>query len=142
MAVKIYSNALPDNPYSQEGAMTNPVRESFDGREGGSVERLYYVRNDDATYWYSGLQVYAVSTEGRNIVDGADGFGWKLSAGSEQPSVAEWENVDYGNTIAMSALYNTNTYLPFWVRYEIPRGADVNSYGGTIFRIDATQYLV
>lgn len=142
MSIYIYPEALPDNPYSQGGNMTNPLREAFDGKSDSVREIKRYVRNSNSSYQYSGIQLRPVSTGGRNIVDGTDGYGWKLSAGDTQPSYAEWQTIDYGNTITFSGLYNIATYLPFWIRMEVPAGAEVRSHEDVVFRITATQILV
>jgi len=142
MALIIYPAATPDNPYSQDGTMTNPVREAFDGRNGGTSETKRYLRNDSALYGYSTIVISLVDSEGRNIVDGTDGYGWKLSSGDTQPTADQWEAITYGDSISMSDIPDTSTYLPFWVLIEIPRGAPVESFDDVTIRVSAVQTAV
>jgi hypothetical protein len=142
MALVIYPTASSDNPYSQDGAMTNPIREAFDGRNGGTSETKYYLRNNNILYSYSTIVISLVDSEGRNIVGGVDGYGWKLSSGDTQPTADEWEAITYGASISMSDISDTSTYLPFWVLIEIPRGAPVESHDDVTVRVSAIQTAV
>jgi hypothetical protein len=122
--------------------MTEPLRLGFDGREGGVSEVRRYVRNNDAAYTYSGIQVQPVDQSGRDITDGTNGFSWKLSEGNTQPSSDEWSAITAGAAISLSNITDTSTYLPFWLRIEIPRGATVHSYDDVILRILGVQDAV
>jgi len=151
MGLKIYPDATPDSPYSQDGDMTEPLRQAFDGRRGQTVEQRCYLRNDDALYLYSGIQIQPIDQTGKDIVGGTDGFSWKLNAGNDQPIDDEWEVITAGRAISMSNLgtwtpahlraADTSTYLPFWLRIEIPRGAKVASYNDVILRVVAAEEL-
>jgi len=148
VALKIYPAASPDDPYSQSGTMTNPMRHGFDGRVGRVVETKYYLRNDSAlAFSYTSIVIDPIDESGMNITD-SNGFSWKLSEGDTQPTSAEWDVVTDGDAISMSDLLatagvgDTSTYLPFWLRIEVPRGASVASYNDVILRITATETAV
>jgi len=141
MALKIYPAAAPDNPYSQSKTMTNPMRHGFDGRVGRTAETKYYLRNDSASYSYSSIQIDPVDESGMDITD-SNGFSWKLSAGDTQPTSAEWDAITAGVAISMSAISDISTYLPFWFRIEVPRGASVASYNDVILRVTAEEIAV
>jgi len=141
MALQVYPQATDENPYSQDGAMTNALREAFDGRSNDIKELRYYLRNDDASYTYSDITIEPVSRSGRNIVDGTDDYSFKLKATATQPTEDEWRAVTAGDPIDMDDISDTATYLPFWVRIEIPCGASIESIEGTVFYIAATQTL-
>jgi len=140
MALYIYETADPSNPYSQDGSMTNPLRQAFDGRTGGVEEKKLYLRNNSASVSYSGVQIQPVDTGGRQITDGTDGYSWKLKEGNEQPTADEWELIEAGSAITMSGLTDTATYLPFWSRAEVPRDAEVESHDQAVLRITFVEY--
>jgi hypothetical protein len=142
MALKIYPDTTSGTPFTQEGVMTNPLRESFDGRTGEVKEIKYYLRNDNAAVVYSGITVQALSISGRDIVNGTDGYSWKLKAVDIQPTTDEWRAVTVGASISLGSTISIATYLPFWVKIEVPRGAPVSSYEGLVLRISATETSV
>lgn len=139
MALKIYPDEGISSAYSQDGAMTNTFRQAFDGKTGQVRETRLYLRNDDATKIYTGIVISSVSVSGRNIIDGTDGYSWKLSAGDTQPTADGWRAVSEGNSISMSAISDTTTYLPFWLRIEVPRGAPVETIDGVVLNIVASE---
>jgi hypothetical protein len=145
--LKIYTSAVESAALSQEGTFTTPFATTIDGRTGGSSESRLYVRNDDVLYTYSGIQVTAVDTEGGSVVDGSNGYSWKLSAGDTQPTVDEWSAITAGNTIELgylgtTAASDTSTYLPFWIQQLIPRNAPVATYTDVDLVIEATGILL
>jgi hypothetical protein len=135
MALKIYPDASPDNPYSQDGLMSNPLRLGFNARLASTSEAKYYLRNDNSNFNYSDIQIQPVDHTGSHLVDGTNDFSWKLSAGDTQPTADEWDNITAGAAISMSDISDTSTYLPFWLKIEIPRGASVKSYRNVVLRI-------
>jgi len=139
MALKIYPDAIGSSPYSQ-GSMLNSFREAFDGRVGEVKEVKLYLRNDDNTKTYSTVQLSVInSLGGRDLADGTDGYSCKLRAGEIQPSYDEWRSIDHANIITMSDILDIVTYLPFWVRIEIPKGAPVGSHENMVFRVTANE---
>lgn len=104
------------------------VSTAHDCELGEVQETQLFVRNDHEDYYYTNI---SVSSEGLISPDDTlgieSGWGVKLSAGSTQPTEAQWENIDYGNEISLANIgsasaSNTTTYLPFWVRIECPAG--------------------
>lgn len=143
MALKIYEYANPASGFSTDGEMTNPIRNTFDGRTGGVIERRMYVRNDNALVMYSGvITLEPEDLSGRNIVDGVDGYSWKLKAGDIQPLAEEWATIDEGNQITLSGLVGTTTYLPFWLRIEVPANAEVESFDDVTLKLTCNEILV
>lgn len=128
--------------------MTNPIRHSFDGRVGGVLEKRYFLRNDDANTAFSGIQLYPVDLGGDHLTDGTNGFAWKLKAGDQQPLDQEWATIAPANTIMFSGIGDgtiggdISTYLPFWLRIEVPKGANVSSYDDVVLRTTASGIAV
>lgn len=147
MALAIYHATDGVSKFSQAGTFTAPLLESMDGRTGGSIERLFYVRNDDVLLSYDDIELVSSDTEGVSIVDGTAGFAWKLRVGDQQPTEEEWSVITAGNKINLPDLGTPSvsdiaTYLPFWIRIEVPRNASVKTYTDVQLVITAEQIIV
>lgn len=142
MALKAYQSADPSTAFSIEGANTNPIRHTFDGRTGGVIETRYYVRNDDNTIQCSNIQVTLSDNEGRDIIHGQDGYVWKLKAGDTQPLDEEWQTINVASGISLGNLTNTTTYLPFWLRVEVPANAAVESFDDVQVLLTCDESLI
>jgi hypothetical protein len=141
MALGIYAEADPGSAFSSEGTFDNPITTAFDGTSGGVVERRYYVRNDAPTLQYSDIAVSPVDG-GDNLVDGSAGYSWKLIVGDQRPLEEQWSLKTAGEEIDLSDITDTTTYLPFWVRIEVPRGAPVESFQSVSLQIEATESII
>ena len=105
MGLKIYDQVSPDDPFSVEGAYTNPLSHSFNGVAGEVVQKRYFVRNDDNTLYYTGITVQPIDG-GEDIVDDSalnPGYSWKLHEGDEQPLDEEWALVPAGSSISLNS---------------------------------------
>jgi len=77
------------------------------------------------------------------------GFTWQLIAGDQQPLEAQWDaslavpgaSINLGN-IGAANDGDTRSYIPFWLRITVPRGATIKSYQGVTLKISATEGLV
>ena len=137
--LQIYPDASAEGEYSQDGFNTNPIRWAFDGRIGGVIERLYYLRNDDEDTTFTAITIIPNPNPANDIVDGDDGYSIKLRAGTTQPTAQEWATISPGNEIAMDDLTDSLTFLPFWLRIEVPKGAPVDTITGTTLRVEGTE---
>lgn len=143
MALKIYETPAPSTTaFSEDSEFTNPIRNAFDGRTGQVVQRRYFVRNDSSLSVYSGVKVTPIDTEGRNIVDGTDGFSFKMKVGDQQPLDQEWETIAAGNLIDIPNISDNTTFEPFWLRIEVPQGADVQSLSDVKLRVEGFEDLI
>jgi hypothetical protein len=140
MALKIYEDADPGAAFSDDDTFSNPIAHAFDGTTGGVVERRFYVRNDDIGKTYTGVTVQPIDG-GDNLVDGSNGFSWKLAVGDTQPLEAQWDLVTAGDSISLSDITDTTTYVPFWVRIEVPQGAEIQSFQTVNLRTQATESI-
>ena len=147
MGIGIYELADPSSELSNDGLFGNPFVTTFDGITGGTINKKIYVRNDNTTYYYTGITVQPVYLSGTNIINSSDGFSWKLVAGDEEPLEEQWDLVSAGNSINIpsigeSGTGDNTTYEPFWVRIVVPKGAPVKSYSGIKLRLSFTENLV
>lgn len=146
MGLGIYTTASdPESALSQDGDFSNPLLMSIDGRAGGAVERLLYIRNDDSAYYYTDIEL-SPSATGLIPVDSGS-WKWKLSAGSTQPTERQWLLISTGNTITLDDLgdgeaADTSTYLPFWLRIEIPANSTAVTYSNISLQIVAEQIRI
>lgn len=147
MGLKLYSAADPSKAYSINGLFTAPFLVILDGKYGGISQQLAYLRNDDNMSWFSGTTINVTDTVDATVIDGSKGFTWKLIVGSTQPTDDQWAAVSTGNTISLANLGstgapNTSTYLPFWIRVQIPRNIEVQTILDVKFNITTTQNAV
>ena len=149
MSLKIYEETNPQSVFTIAGSFLNPVALSFNGALGEVVEVRYFVRNDDETLYYTSIEVQPIDG-GDGIVNGSgvtEGYNWKLKVGDQKPSESEWATITAGASISLSdigsaAAGDAATYLPFWIRINIPQDAPVASYQGVQLRISAQENVV
>lgn len=148
MSLSTYELADPGTAFSDDQSFANALSITADGVIGTAKHMRYYVRNDDVTRWYSNIQLQAVVLEGEDIVTGAlEGFRWKLVAGDPEPLEEVWDLTSGGNQISLSNIGeggsgDITTFLPFWLRVEIPRSSQVKSYQNIGLTITADENIV
>ena len=143
MGLKIYKNPDPATDLSQDNTFTNPFALAFDGTVGQIIEKRLYVRNSNNVKSYESITLEPVHLSDINILN-EPGFSWKMIAGDEQPIQDQWNLVSTGNQILIPDIgdnisSDTNTYEPFWVRIEVPKGASVKTHQGVKLKISATE---
>jgi hypothetical protein len=143
MALEIFQTADKEaDPFSQDQTNTNPIRISVDGRVGAVLERLFYVatsEGDDTAY--EDITITPVPNPANDIVNGEDGYSIKLCAGSTQPTAQEWDTIEEGNTITVDDILDDLTFVPFWVRIAVPKGAPVDTITGNSLRVNGTAFV-
>lgn len=104
------------------------IETTHDCELGETQELQLFLRNDDNSLYFTDISIRAESLTSLNDVIGVEtGWGVKLYSGATQPTEAEWEIIDYGNSISMTDIGatsspDTTTYLPLWFRIECPAG--------------------
>jgi len=126
---------------SEDGALTNPVTSTHDGKVGETTEMKLYVGGDDNTKTYTNIRVSAMSTAGALVeiasVDhaaggsgrGTSGWGVKLLVDpGYDPKESDWA-INYGMTIDIADITASaaTTKRPFWFRIESPAGIRVEN---------------
>lgn len=147
MSIGIYTDANPATLISKSATFTNPLLVALDGRLGGITQKKLYLRNDDNTLWYSTNTVTPADLIDPTIVNGTNGISWKLRAGGTQPTDEEWAAITAGNTISLANLgsgagSDTSTYLPFWVRVQIPRNTSAKTILDVTLTINTNENVV
>jgi len=144
--LRIYKEASPDSPYSNDDSFANPFSVALDGSTGQFLTRLLYVRNDDSSKSYEDIEVSPLHVSGVDV-SGTQGFSWKMIAGNSEPSEIQWSITSPSNDIVLPDLgtemsSDINTYLPFWIRIEIPKGASVTSHQGVRLRLSFKELAI
>lgn len=147
MALKIYESANPAASFSTDSSFDNAITHSIDGLVGGTIEKKYYVRNSDSGKYYTSITLLPFLSSGIDIIGGTNNFSWKIYAGSIQPTAQEWATISDGNTISLDDLGssgspNTSSYLPFWLRIQVPKNVPIQSFETVKLRIVATEHNV
>ena len=146
MGLYIY-NAL-DRDAKLNGT-TNIFRVTFDGRVGGAQAHCVYLRNNDPGKWYNEIKLTIIDTSGDNLVDGSvEGYSWKLLRKDIAPTELEWRDISEGNTLVITEVLGSVdigdivTFLPVWVRIEVPRGIEIQRFTDIVFRLTASENIV
>lgn len=148
MGLNIYEKPDPSTAFSNDQSFSNALSFTADGATGAAISRRYYIRNDDELLFYASITLKPTVTSGIDIISGATtGFKWKLIVGDQQPLEDQWGLVTAGNTINFSSIGSSGngdivTYLPFWLRVEIPRAAQVDSFQNIGLEITADESTV
>lgn len=145
MSLKIYRTESDVEDFSIDGSYDVPLVMSFDGTAGGYLEVKYFIRNDDLLNYYTAITIQPIDG-GDNIVNNGT-YSWKLKASVAQPLQIEWDAVTAGASAAIADIGSagggdTSTYLPVWLRAEIPAGVDVQSFEAVTLRLNYTETLV
>jgi hypothetical protein len=148
MGLSIYTRPDGASAISQDGDFTAPFAITFDGRIGGYKEVKLFVRNDNATRYFSGLTLSLEDNSALNIVTNTSaGFAWKLAYGDTKPTYNDWVNTTAGNTIELPDVGaagdpDTSTYLPFWLFIQVPEGMDIQLFTDVKFILAGDENLV
>ncbi len=146
MALRIYLQPKDTTKFSINGEHTAPFSVAIDGRASGAIEYQLYLRNDDIEYWYTDISVRPVGTA-TWPVDGTRGYSWKLKEGFIKPTQKEWDMIESGNSITFSDIGVSSygdivSYLPFWVRVEIPKADKAYTVKDITIQIRFTESAV
>ena len=148
MGLKIYQSPVPEGFItSSNDDLYIPATFTFKGSVGGILHRRFWVRNDNVDIHYSNIllslkdsaSIGSIVTSSLNRT----GFAIKLSAGDDIPSEATWRGLGAGGQITLpdlgtSKTYNITSYLPFWIRVEVPVNQATTTIKTVTFVLTAT----
>jgi hypothetical protein len=153
MALKLYfrdSNSVYSEVTSG-GDFTNPITTTHDGKNGDTKTVCLYLRNDNASLWYSNIEILPVDILGADPYGdvGYEETGWgvKLSSEESELTSAEWNDIDWGTYISMddvgsSGSGDSTTYTPFWYLISCPPNTDAQNKSDIILRVSYTENAV
>ena len=135
MALGIYTEPSIDSKLDDD----HPFTVTFDGQKGGIIDKCIYIRNDDLSSWFENIILTPTG-----IVDST----WLLLEKDTTPLNQDWEGVTPDIAITLSSNIGSatqpdiSTFIPVWVRIEIPKGADIQTIKSIVLRLTATRHLV
>jgi hypothetical protein len=136
---------------TSDSDLTNPLEIIHNGRTGDTVTTQLYLRNDDATKWFSNVLITPTDLVGADpygdVIFTETGWGVKLSAGASEPTANEWEDIDWGNTITMSnvgtnSVPDTTTYSPLWHLETCPPNIEAQVKTDLVVTVSYTENAV
>lgn len=134
-----------------DGDLDSPIQTIHDGKTGDIKTVQLYLRNDDATKWFSNIYIQPFDLEDANpygdVIYNETGWGVKLSPGAAQPTTGEWDDIDWGRYIIMSDIgsdssADTTTYYPFWYLITCPPNEDVKIKTDIVLKVSYTENAV
>lgn len=152
MALKLYYKENDQFvEISSDSAFTNPLVSTHDGKTGDIITTQLFLRNDDSAKWYSNVTIQPYDLTSEVDKDDTDyestGWGVKLSEGADEPTLAMWDDIDWGEQIDMSDVgsdiaADTSTYAPFWRLISCPPNTDAQVKLNIPLRVEYTENAV
>lgn len=121
------------------------LRTFHDGHLGGSSETLVYIRNGDASKYYTNIVVSYEAPDPGDIGEFGDtGWGVKLAYGQRRPTEAEWDQVTPGESISIVDIgafgaADTSTYHPVWIRVFCPGDSPAQLRAAQLVRVSYNE---
>jgi hypothetical protein len=131
--------------------ISSPITTIHNGKTGDIKTMQLFLRNDDATKWFSNIIIKPIDLVDANpngdIYYSETGWGVKLSSGSSEPSTGEWEEIIWGEQISMDDIgedagADTTTYFPFWYYITCPPNEDVSIKTDIVLNVSYTENSV
>lgn len=148
MSLRIYTEPIETGSISTfDDTEYKPVSFTFDIKKGGTLQRRLWIRNDDSKVYYKSIKLTAIDTNKiGSVVTGSlnrQDFAVKLITGDKKPLEADWRATSKGNTISLADLGKSTrsdvvSYLPFWIRIEVPTNTQVDTVKTVHFKLTAT----
>jgi hypothetical protein len=145
VSLGIYKKPHPDSLFTS----SNPFTVTFDGRLGGKIDQVIYIRNDNKDRWYSDIVVYPQHVDGEDIpLFEEDGYFMKMMEKDIAPVEEEWaapvegQGVFLSESLGNSSFGDIVTFVPVWVRIAIPEGWRIQTIKNIMFALTATENLV
>lgn len=137
MSLDVYNYDQDNSTYhkiSENGLQSNPIKTSHNGTDGEIVEKKYYLKNDDANFYYDNIQLKAVPSRKVRVgdINYPEAFiGFKIIEKDDQPTENEWLAIESGNTAAFNSIGSSSegdvSYKPFWIQVSIPVGTRIQT---------------
>lgn len=145
MALGLYKFENDEFTAISSGDLDNPAVFSLNSSSGGSLAKKFYLKNSDENAFYSGI---SLKTSPDNLVgpNNIKKFKFKLLNQDAQPTDANWNSIETGNTITFSDVGTEEaadlTYHPFWLQITIPPKNPLAVYTNLSFELTYTAGAV
>jgi len=130
---------------------SNPITTIHDGKDGDTNAIVLYLRNDNATKWYSNILILPLDLIDANPYGDVGyvetGWGVKLNKGGSEPTDAEWADIDWGSHIHMDNVGSgvagdAATYYPFWYLISCPPNTNAQNKSDIVLNVTYTENAV
>jgi hypothetical protein len=135
MGLKVYNNS-----YEAIDDVGGYIMTAHNGRIGETVDRLLYLRNDNEAVYYSNIRVTTEDSDSEDDTLGVygTGRGFKLSAGSRQPTEAEWDNVLAGDFISIDDVGDS---IDADTSVIVPGNTEIQTFSDVSLKVTASEHL-
>lgn len=146
MSLKIYHQLLDTAYLGTRDDGTYYLSFSFRGDSGGRLEKRLWLRNDSLYSYFTGITVDSTDTATLSISDGErTGYSVKLWVGDIRPTEEDWNSVSTGNQISLPNIGSstnpaTNSFVPFWVRVDVPANSDLETITTVSLQVNCTAF--
>lgn len=108
-----------------DGILDSPLRTFHDGYPGGSYAFKIYIRNSNASLFFTDVTLVYSSDVGIDTGPlGNSGWSIKFAYGENEPTEAEWDNIVDAEDLILPAIGGVGTpdltYYPVWIRVYCP----------------------
>ena len=151
----IYTEPKQNARISNGDSFDKPLLLTQDGVEGGILDTRLYLGSNDNVHAYlgadedlagQGIEIYFDDPD-NHTTGTTPGWYWKLKAGDKHPTENEWGQAAVGIGVFVGNLYNEfnsydgglQTYLPFWLRTNIPAITNAQMISSVKLKIVGTR---
>lgn len=144
MALNIYKGQTTGDEVTADNYIASP----HDALNGSWYMQKLYLRNDDATKYYTGISIAIDFVTAEDTPNASpNDVVYQLFAGDIAPTSAELKNLPYHNSISFSDIGapgspDTSTYYPFFLRIYVPGNSPLGKLTETSLKIIALENIV
>jgi len=129
----------------------DPLVSVHNGKKGSCLTKQLYVRNNDASKWFSNIIVKPVdlvdASPYGDVVYTETGWGIKLSSGEAEPSVQEWDDIEWGKEITVANIGSNSgsditSYIPIWYLENCPPNSEAQIKTDIVINVSYTENAV
>jgi hypothetical protein len=125
---------------STDDDLSSPVITTHDGKRGDSQKVKLYLKNDDSMRYFTNIVITPFDNILPSDIDYAStGWGVKLSNKLEEPSTAEWEDIDWGASITVADIEDVPGTVSFWYLVSCPPNTDAQNKTDITLKIAYTE---
>lgn len=149
MSLSLYEYDKDNNQYlriSEDGLQTRPIQTTHNGTNGEVVEKQLFLRNSDENFYFTNIRLTPLPATKVRVgdVNYPEAYiGYKIIVKNTQPTKAEWNSTESGNTAIITNIGTTDladtSYKPIWIQVSIPPGTRIGALRDVSLDCEAEQ---